>query len=126
MPVDLPRARELYLIAAAHGIDWAMRDYGEMLELGEGGAVDLVGAEQWYLQAQATGYVMAGHDMANMLMDNTATLPDRQVDALAWCYWAQSSGPDVVGNAFVGDCDAFASKLTPDKVAQAQALAATF
>ena len=126
LPVDLPRARKLYLIAAAQGTDWVMRDYGEMLELGEGGPVDLADAEHWYLLAQAAGYVMAGHDMAQMLMDNAAAAPGRQVDALAWCYWSRSSGPDGSGANFAGDCDAYATKLTPDQVAQAQTLAATF
>jgi uncharacterized protein len=126
LPVDLPRARQLYRIAAAQGIDWAMRDYGEMLELGEGGPVDLADAEEWYLAAQAVGYVMAGHDMAQMLAANAAALPGREVDALAWCLWSQTSGPDEAEVAFTGDCDALAKAMTPEDVTKAEGLAKGF
>ena len=126
LPVDLPKARKLYGIAAAHGIDWAMRDYGEMQELGEGGPVDLAGAEESYRAAQATGYVMAGFDMAELLWANAATLPDRQVEALAWCYWAESNGPDVDGTDYTGRCADPAAARTPDDVTKAQAMAKTF
>lgn len=68
---------------------------------------------------------MAGHDMAQMLMENAAAAPGRQVDALAWCYWSKSNRPDGSGVSFVGDCDLYSTKLSPDEVTQAQALAAT-
>lgn len=125
LPVDMPRARELYLIAAAQGIDWAMRDYGEMLELGEGGPVDLGQAEHWYLAAQDAGFVLAGFDMAEMLWANAATLPDRQVEALAWCFWTEANGPDVFGVDYTGRCADPAAALTPEEVAKAKELALT-
>ena len=125
LPVDLERAREVYLIGAANGIDWAARDYGEMQELGEGGPVDLAEAEEWYRRAHDLGNVMASFDMAEMLWANAATMPDRQVEALAWCFYAETNGPDFDGNDYTGRCADPAAKLTPDEVAQATELAKT-
>lgn len=125
LPIDLERAREAYLIGAANGIDWAVRDYGEMQELGEGGPVDLAEAEEWYRRAHGLGNVMASFDMAEMLWANAATMPDRQVEALAWCYYAETNGPDFDGNDYTGRCAAPAAKLTPEEVTQATELAKT-
>lgn len=126
LPVDISRARQLYFVAGAQGIDWAQRDYGEMLERGEGGPVDLAEAEDWYLRAQAQGNVMAGYDIAELLWANAATMADRQVDALAWCYWAEANGPDADGTDYTGKCVEPSAKLAPDAVQRAQALAKTF
>ena len=57
---------------------------------------------------------------------NAAALPDRQVDALAWCLWSRAHSPDEMGVAFAGDCDALAAPLGPDLVTEAQALADSF
>jgi uncharacterized protein len=126
LPVDLPKARGLYFTAGAQGVDWAQRDYAEMLELGEGGPVDLAEAEEWYRLAQGNGNVMAGFDMAEMLWANAATLPDRQVEALAWCYWAETNGPDADGTDYTGRCTDPAAKLPPEDVTKAQEMAKTF
>lgn len=126
LPIDLPKARELYFVAGAQGVDWAQRAYGEMLELGQGGPIDLAGAEEWYLRAQGQGYEMAGYDIAEMLWANAAALSDRQVDALACRYWAEASGPDVDGTDYSGKCAEPAAKLSPAEVIRAQELANTF
>lgn len=126
LPTDEPRARELYFIAAAQGIDWAQRDYAEMAELGQGGPVDLAEAEVWYRRAQAQGYVMAGYDMAEMLWSNAAAMPDRQIEALAWCFWAEAHGPDAEGTDYTGKCAEPAAAMDPEAVTKAQDLATTF
>jgi TPR repeat protein len=126
LPVDLKRARELYFAAAAQGVDWAQRDYGEMLELGEGGAIDLEAAEEWYRAAQRQGYVMAGYDIAEMIWANPTVFPDRAVEALAWCLWAEANGPGEGGEDYTGNCADPAAKLTPEDLAKAEELAATF
>lgn len=125
-PVDLPKARRLYAIAATHGIDWAERDYGEMLELGQGGPADLVDAEKWYRRAQAQGYVIAGFDLAEMIWANAGSMGDRDVEALAWCYWAEANGPAPDGMDYTGRCVEAEAALTADKATAARDMAATF
>jgi hypothetical protein len=126
LPVDLARARDMYFRAAAQGVDWAQRDLGEMLELGEGGPVDLVGADTWYRKAQDQGYVMAGFDLAEMIWANPDAFPGQEVEALAWCFWAEANGPGEEGEDYTGKCADPAAKLPPEDVARAKELALTF
>lgn len=101
--IDLPRARDLYAIAAMKKIDWAMRDYGEMLELAEGGPKDLSQALVYYTRAAGQGNAMAGMDIAEMVWANPANFPDKAV-ALAWCFWAEDQEPMWDGTDYNGRC----------------------
>ncbi len=95
LPQDLPRARALFLIAAAHDIAPAQRDYGVMLALGKGGPVEPVQAEYWLRRAQKAGVTEAGFDLARLLSTHTDLWGDRQVEAYAWCLWSEGSPSDV-------------------------------
>lgn len=123
---DQERARRLYEVAAAQRIDWAERDYGEMLELGEGGPVDLIQAEAFYRRSAAQGYAMAGMDIAEMIWADTSASPERQVEALAWCFWAEAKPPMWDGTDYDGACADPEATLAPDDVAKARVLAETF
>jgi len=120
--IDLPRARKLYEIAAAHGIDWAERDYGEMLELAEGGPSDLVRAKEFYQRAVAQDNAMAGFDIFEMAQANPEAFPDK-VEALAYCLWAEPFPPMWDGSDYDGKCDAAAAALSAEDVAKAKAMA---
>jgi TPR repeat protein len=121
----LPAARQLYQVAAAHGIDWAERDYAEMLEFGAGGAADLALALHYYQRAAGQGYAMAGMDIAEMAWANPQAFPD-QVHALAWCLWAEAQPATWDGTDYEGACAEAAARLTPDEQADAATRAANF
>lgn len=123
--IDLPRARQLYEVAAAHGIDWAERDYGEMLELAEGGPADLVRAKEFYQRAVAQGNPMAGYDIAEMAWANREVFPDK-VEALAYCLWAEAMPPMWDGSDYDGKCDQAAAALGAEDVAKAKTMADSF
>jgi uncharacterized protein len=126
LPQNLPRARKLYLIAAAHGFGDAQHIYAAMVEAGEGGPADLAEAELWFRRAQGTGVVGAALDLAQLLARNAQPGPDRQVEALAWCLWYDASLPVVVPEDPLRNCTWARTGLGPEDVAAAQALAKTF
>lgn len=123
--VDLPRARGLYEIAAAQGIDWAERDFADMLERGEGGGQDLLRAKEYYQRAVGQGNAMAGFDIAEMAWANPEAFPD-QVEALAYCLWAEAQPPMGDGSDYDGECADAVGALPPVAVTEAQVMAQTF
>lgn len=82
--IDLERARALEFEAAERGLDLAMNAYGYMLEMGEGGPVDRVGAEYWYRRALEQGMGLAGLNLAYML-SNEAAPPETLAEGWNLC-----------------------------------------
>lgn len=123
--LDLPRARALYEVAAAQGIDWAERDFAEMLELAEGGPADLVRAKEYYQRAVVQDNAMAGFDIFEMAQANPTVFPD-QVEALAYCLWAEAQPPMWDGSDYDGLCATAQAALSPEDVAKAAALAESY
>lgn len=92
IPENQIEARRLYQIAALHGIPSAANSYGEMLEWGEGGPVDLSGALENYLIGIEGDEAFAGINAAWLHFSFPEEFPD-MIDGAAYCLWAIENAP---------------------------------
>ena len=91
--INLERARALDREAAEGGLSVAMNSYGVMLELGEGGPIDRMGAEYWYRRALDLGEGLGGLNLAYML-SNEAAPPETLAQGWALCRQSLPLVPD--------------------------------
>ncbi len=88
VPANPELARNLIRRAADLGIVNAMLDYGQMLELGLGGNVDLLQAVDQYRGAVDQGNLEAAMRASAIILGDSQKFPDF-VEALVLCFWAR-------------------------------------
>ncbi len=108
-----------YRKAAEQGYAKAQYNLGNMYREGEGVKQDYAKAVRWYTKAAEQGYALAQCNLGVMYANGTGVSPDYKL-AYGWFSLSAAQGDDVSTEYR----DKIAKKLTPQKLEEAQALAA--
>lgn len=126
--VDLVEARRLLEIAAAQNDDNALNDLGVLFEDGLGGSADLDRAKALYRQAAELGNPLGGLNVATLMLADEAITPEAQIEAVAWCLWAQAraAGDEFYEESVAEDCAAVVADAEAADLDAAKTLADSF
>lgn len=113
-------------MAAAHRLDRAEGDCGNMPEQGDSGLSNMLQADAFHQRSAGQGYPMAGIDLAEMIRADPDADEDQQVEALALCHWAEAKPHTCFGTGQDCRCIQFGVEQSADALARAHALAETF
>lgn len=120
---DPDAARAVMEIAAARSNAAAMNDLGVMLETGVGSAADVSAARLAYRASAEAGHGLGAWNLADLLL--SAPGGGEVVEGYAWCLRAIREEVDpVLRVRFAESCGGYAQNLTPEMIADAEALVA--
>ncbi len=128
VPQDYATAMSWYGKAANQGNALGQIGLGLMYERGRGVLQNYIQAAAWYLKAADQGNGLAQFLLGNMY-EKGQGVPQDYVQAYMWLNLSAAGSPNSSSYGYIastGARDEVAGKMTPDQIAQAQALAAAW
>ena len=104
---------------ADKGLAWAQFNLGFMYDMGEGVPENDAEAVKWYRKAADQGYADAQLNLGNMYAKGEG-VPENDIRAYVWWSMAKTQG----NTKAAGNLDILKPMMTPQQIAEAQALAA--